>query len=713
MQALIEEQGALEPEAYTSSVDLSTLVSWFEDSEENTQTERQQAERDRDYYDNKQLSAAELAELKRRGQPDIIINRIQTKVNYLLGYEASQRQDPRGYPRTPQDEDSSEAATDALRYVSQKQQLDQVFSTAWSNMLIEGFGGAELAAVPKGEGDAEIKANQVHWDRTFYDKHSRDPDFSDARYLGTVIWMDEQDALTRWNTPEQRKLIEVSMSESDTNSMTYEDRPHWKQWVTGIQRKRVRIVQIWFREGLPGLPNYKWSWCIFTKGGKLEQGQSPYTDEDGESLCPMILQSAFVDRENNRYGLVRALIGPQDEINKRRSKALHLLNVRQTIGEDGAVDDVDEMKDELAKPDGHVVTNPGLNFEVVQNSDQLSGQLQLLQEAKNEIDLLGPNAAMQGKGERSASGRAIIANQQGGQIEIATLVDRHKHFKERVYRLIWAMVRQYWTAQKWVRVTDDDKNTKFVGLNRPVTLAEDLIAQAVSAGMEEAEVKQRLKQEVQAKPELRFQLEQIVRVENVPAEMDMDIILEEVPDSANIQQEQFEILARLAQAGVQFPPKVYIEASALRDKRKLLETLEAAQQDAQQDESAQALGRAQLEKLAGEIADLKAAIAKKHAETAHIEAQTSKTLMEADVVDGQLGLVQEPSVFPAGQPQDVGFDGLQDFPTDVVSQPTPDQIVPVDVDPLQGLADRQPQFQTPFGADEFAGQVPVAPDQQF
>ena len=79
--------------------------------------------------------------------------------------------------------------------------------------------------------------------------------------------------------------------------------------------------------------------------------------------------------------------------------------------------------------------NPGFRFEFMDNSQEIQGNIGLLQEAKNEIDLMGPNAAMQGKGERSASGRAIMANQQGGQIEIYRLLDRHTFFKRRVYRL--------------------------------------------------------------------------------------------------------------------------------------------------------------------------------------------------------------------------------------------------------------------------------------
>lgn len=647
LAAVTADDAAASGDAYEHKMPLGTLVEWFEDAEEVTDSARRLSERDRDYYDNKQLTSAELAELKKRGQPDIIINRIQTKVNYLLGYEALQRTDPRAYPRNPADEDAAEACTDSLRFVADKAKFAQPFSAVWANMLVEGFGGVELRAVPKPNGDADIQLTHWHWDRLFYDPHSREHDFSDARYIGGVIWMDEEDARAKWTSEEAQEAIQRTCD--STLSTTYEDRPHWKKWASGARRKRIRIVQMWHREGLPGLPNYKWVWCIYTKGGKLETGVSPYVDEDGHSLCPMVLQSAFIDRENNRYGFVRALIGPQDEINKRRSKALHLLNVRQTMAEDGAVDDVDDMKSELARPDGHVVVNPGFRFEMLSNNDQITGQLQLLQEAKNEIDLLGPNASMQGKGERSASGRAIIANQQGGQIEISLLMDRHNHFKERVYRLAWAMIRQYWTAQKWIRVTDDERKARFVGLNKPVTVAEKVIERATQQGLSEEEAKKNLAAALEQDEtgQVRAQLEQVAGVENVLAEMDMDIILEQVPDSANIQQEQFEILASLAQAGIQFPPKVYIEASALRDKRKLLELLEQGQDDP----AAQAMGQAQLEKLAAELEQLKADIAKTKAETKKLEAEEIETLMKADEVDQQMGLINMPRIIPFNRPQ--------------------------------------------------------------
>ncbi len=108
--------------------DLALHVEQVEEWEETTSSANALAERDRDYFDNKQLTSEEIQTLKERGQPDVVFNVIRSKINYLLGLEITSRTDPKALPRTPQDEESSEAATDALRFVEETTDLDQKFS---------------------------------------------------------------------------------------------------------------------------------------------------------------------------------------------------------------------------------------------------------------------------------------------------------------------------------------------------------------------------------------------------------------------------------------------------------------------------------------------------------------------------------------------------------------------------------------------------------
>lgn len=620
-----------------SKTPLETLVAWVEDSEEATDAARKAAERDRDYYDGKQLTSAEKAELRKRGQPDIVINRIKPKVDFLCGFEAANRTDPRAFPRTPTDEEASEAATDALRYVKDKTELDQTFSGVWANMLVDGYGGVELTIEQKANGQTEIGAVHWEWDRLFYDPHSRKLDFSDARYLGGYVWMDEEEAKETW--PNASDLIDTTIADA-SYTVTYDDRPRWKTWVSGKTRKRVRIVQMYHREG------GRWMYCVFCKGGKLDSYPVPFVDQEGQSWCPLFLQSAYVDRDNNRYGLVRMLVDPQDEINKRRSKALHRLTMQQFLAEDGAVRDVDATKAELAKPDGVVVVNPGFRFELLSKGEQLAAELNLLQESKNEIEQMGPNASMLGKDDNAPSGRAILANQQSGQTEITLLLDRHRHLKKRVYQRIWDLIRQYKTEEWWVRVTDNDKNVRFVGLNRPVTVKEELVKRLQADGAQPQEIEAALVQVAQD-PMRAPMLNQVVRTENQPTEMYMDITIEEVPDAANVQEEQFQALIKLAPA-VTFPPTVYLKASSLRNKDELIQELEGAQKSPEQAEQEKIATELSIKKAVAEVEKIMADVDKTEAEALKIKVEADN--LQTQVALGQIVPPQISESVPASAP---------------------------------------------------------------
>jgi hypothetical protein len=169
-------------------LDVGALCKMFEESEDATYEARQLSERDRDYYDNKQWTAAELATLKKRGQPSVIDNIIKTKVDYLDGVEKKQRIDPKAFPRTPKHEAEAAAATEALRYVTDTESYDKKRSAVWRDMLVEGCGGirvtVEASKDYNGQPGYDVKIHRVAWDRMFFDPHASEPDFSDAGYLG-------------------------------------------------------------------------------------------------------------------------------------------------------------------------------------------------------------------------------------------------------------------------------------------------------------------------------------------------------------------------------------------------------------------------------------------------------------------------------------------------------------------------------------------------
>lgn len=541
----------------------------FEESEDATRDARIKAQRDRDYYDEKQWTSDEEKTLKDRKQPVVTYNRIKRKVNALLGLEKQNRKDPKGFPREPGDEQSAQAATDAIRYVCDDSRWDDRRSEAFKELCIEGTAIIMVGAKKTKNGiDPEIR--RIAWDRFYADPHSSEFDFSDAAYMGIVTWTDVDRAKRLY--PGKEEVIEQTWA-SARGQETYDDKPKHKLWAD-YGRKRVRICEEYY------LGDNGWEMCHFTQGGYLvDPMPSPYQDEEGKPENPLKAVSLYLDRDNNRYGEVRTMIGPQDEINKRRSKALHLITMRQARVSRGAGIEAEKVRKELAKPDGVFVADSD-DFEILPTNDMAAANLQMLQEAKAEIDLLGPNAALQGKNEQDLSGRAIIAQQQGGMIEAATLMDRVRCLSLMTYRSVWARIRQYWTAERWIRVTDDERNLRFVGLNRPRTALE---IEAEKLGINAGNFQQFVQQAPeQAQAFMAFaqspQAQQAV-VENNIAELDVDIILDEGVDTPTIAAEQFDQMIKLAGTGVvPIPPDVLIEASSLRDKGRLLEMLKQQNQ---------------------------------------------------------------------------------------------------------------------------------------
>lgn len=544
--------------------DLDKLLKWYDDADEASLDSRENSERDRDYYDGYQWTDDEIETMTKRGQPPIVVNRIRRKINYVLGYEQRLRTDPKAMPRTPKHEEAAKAATDALRYIVETNRFDRLKSSVFANMVVEGFGGCEIS-LKQGRDGIDIILKHVHWDRLFYDPHSRERDFSDARYVGTVTWIDE--ALLRAQFPNKKNVIDSTGLGNKSLGETYDDKP--RRWWTTERRDRMKVIAIFYRD-----PGKGWMHAIFTDGGFLKDPEPiPYQDEDGANWCPLIMQSAYVDRDNMRYGEVRELIGLQDEINKRRSKALHLMTMRQVVLEEGAVRDVNAARKQLSRADGVIEVAPGLRFEILPTGDMAQGQFELLAEAKNEIDLSGANAALMGKDQLGLSGKAIQAQQQGGATELQPLMDALRDWHLTVLRRCWQLVRQYWTEERWVRVTDDENNLRFVGLNRPVTAGEIMQQRFEQLPPEEQQARAQELQMAMQDP----RAQEVVDTANDVAELDVDIYIEEQPDIISLQSEQFEQLAQMAGAGVPIPPDVLIEASSLRNKKQLLDMMRQGQ----------------------------------------------------------------------------------------------------------------------------------------
>lgn len=565
-------------------------VRQFERALEQTQDGRSEAKTARNYFDGNQWTADEKASLKKRKQPLVWENLIKPKVEGLCGLERQGRVDPVAYPRIPSKEDDASAVTDALRYVEQDQDLDIKKSKVFENMLIEGEGGIEVGVRKLRNGMVDPYVVRISYDRLYGDPHSSEPDRSDASYVGYVTWMDFEAALQKW--PDKEDILKSTQARgtSDTfNSM--EDKPKWASWFDS-SRKRVRINTHYHLEG--GV----WNRCVFTLAGELEESApSVFIDDEGNPENPLIMQAAYVDQDNDRYGIVRDEIPLQDEVNKRRSKFLHMVNSNKIRVSPSVSQDKEAIRKEYARPDAVFIGEEGEIGELG-NIAKEQGQFQLLQDTRASLKgNIGPNASMQGKQGGDPSGRALLAMQQAGMTEMTPLLDGLRHFTIRMYRQIWNRIRQYWTAERWIRVTDDENNVRFVGLNQPPEISPmegQMAAMHIQGLVQQGQLDPQTAQQYMAELQSRMQ------VRNHLAELDVDIDIDEVNETPSLQAEQFEQLTNMIPLfGAPPPPEIVelvIAASNFRDKQKLMDIVEkmkaaAAQNPMQQIQMADATSK--------------------------------------------------------------------------------------------------------------------------
>lgn len=568
--------------ADTPELTLENYRRMFADSRDLLSPNRQEQQVDDDYYHGTQLTSAELATLNERKQPTGIFNRFRKSINGTLGVIESGATDPRAYGRNPGvDEDGADVVTKTLRYASELNDFDDLRLACAYDYLVPGH----CAVLVEVDDDKKPKLTQIRWEEFFFDPRSRKRDFSDARYMGIAKWMYADDVSALY--PAKKSDIDGAFTDTLGSTVgfadeTFQDRPRdgLSNWID-LKLRRLMVVEMYHRV------DGAWNRCVFFGGGILEAGASPYQDDKKRPDNAIVAMSCYVDKDNNRTGIGRDLRAPQDEFNKRRQKLLHQLNNRQLQASDPnsfMPIDADEARAEAARPDG--IIPPG--WVPVNQNDLASGQFNLLSLAESELDRQGPNPAILARGASSASGRSKQVDQQAGLTEDALVYKGLHNWEVRVYRAIWDRCRQFWTAPDYIRVTDDNGAPQFIGINQPQ------VGQQIVPGPDGMPTVQQV----------------VLGYDNALAEMDVDIILDTVPDMAVLAQEQFQTLSQLAEmyGPQEVPFDDLLELSQIPDKRRIIEKRKARQdqmqqQQAQEQQMQQAGAAAEIQKTGAQAAE--------------------------------------------------------------------------------------------------------------
>jgi hypothetical protein len=478
------------------------------------------------YYHIDQWTPDQLRTLKKRGQPRITFDRTGRKIDSLSGTIRRLRTDPKCYPNTPRGEQGAEVATQVIRTICDASFAEDIEVESCRDALIHGIGVDELVLTTGDKGDPDLRFEHRDPRTFFYDPRSQKNNFSDTRFHGIYKWadIDELEELI----PGASEKVADSL-DNDGGYWTAFDTDREVMWVD--TRKRVRLVDHWYKVG--GM----WKWCLHTGWVDLMSGDSPFFNERGMSISKYNAFANMIDIDGDHYGLIRRLRGPQDAINQHRSKAMHIMNTRQLKIKEGAVDNIEDTRREAARPDGTLVYRGDKgDLEVLQPDQEFLQQTNYYNDAKTEIDGFGPNQQLIQEYGQNTSGRAANMLQQAGMAELGPFLKNFRMWKLQRYRSAWCAAQRYWTAERMLRVTDDLGVAQFLQVNgvdldpwgRPVLV-------------------------------------------NMLGNIDVEIKIDEGPDTETVMGDVFDLLMALSQNNVPVPPEAIIEASGLplSEKKKL------------------------------------------------------------------------------------------------------------------------------------------------
>lgn len=486
------------------------LLDWFYFERSKQAENRMQMALDADFYDGEQWDASDAQILSERGQAPLVFNEVAPMVDWLIGTERRTRVDWKVLPRAEDDVQSADVKTKVLKFVSDLNRVPFARSRAFADAAKVGVGWVDDGARDDPTQDI-LYSRYEDWRNVLWDSSGYELDLSDCRYVFRWRWVDSDIAelmFPQRHEQIRRSVIDAgSATEGDVDQDWYLGEPVAQSgtlYASGAgvygeaSRKRIRLIEAQFRmpakvkivadgpmkgayfnemdlamaEHLGNNPAtiidktvMRTHIAVFTEADMLALSPSVYR-HNRYSLTPIWCYRRGRDRLP--YGAIRRVRDIQQDLNKRASKALFMLNTNQIIADKGAVDDPNVARDETDRPDGYVEKNPGKEFVIRRDTNAATGQIQMMTlDAQSIQKSVGVNNENLGRATNAVSGEAIKARQMQGSVSTTEPFDNLRFAVQTQGEKQLSLVEQFYSEEKVVRLTGARGAIEWIKINQP------------------------------------------------------------------------------------------------------------------------------------------------------------------------------------------------------------------------------------------------------
>lgn len=537
---------------------LAQLESWFTDSTDWDSDWRDNAKTWYGYYHGSQWTSEEEAALIERGQAVTTYNHIAPAIDAIIGGERQNRPEVKMAGRGIDDERIAQVKTELYRYIEDNSNSNDEIDRMVQDAFVTGRGWLFVYPAMKGQDFDDIKHSYIDYRDMFVDNYSKRDDLTDARYVHQAVFTDED--IIKATFPKFNPTVSAS------NEYGFESSSDDEIYFDNLDRSRPRLINTWFRD-----ENGDVTTVVWVKGQILYKKKDPYTLKDFPYICYTIKR----DMENKPYGLVKSMISPQDEVNKRHSKALHYLNAKQILAEEDAFVDWNDAKKTLAKPDGITKLNDRAlaegKIQIIDNTPLAAAHIQMMEHAKGQVmALAGINASYMGQSSQYESAKKQQGAIAGAQNVLVPILNKLRIARHRLAKITMSLVPDFYGNERLIRILQPTGEYAFMPINSPQLLDDGTVGRL-----------------------------------NDLSNDDVDVIIEDAPSSLNDRVEQFnQLLGIQGQTGRPIPMEILLRYSSLKDKHQLAAELEqhyAMEAQLQQAQQAIEQLQQQIQQMGGQV----------------------------------------------------------------------------------------------------------------
>lgn len=452
-------------------------------------------------YDSEQWSREAAQAVEDRGQNPIVYNEIKPAIDWMIGTERRSRVD--FYVVAEDDgqeaEDDATNKTKLLKYLDDTNRAQFERSYAAEDMFKAGVGWLEVGLRGDRTG-VPLFVGAESWRNILWDSNDRRRDLSNARYMFRIKIVDYDVALAIF--PDKKAELERCIQEGDDLSV-------FSSWMSGSglisgldafgansdeidfitpkpvglfnPRKRIMLLECWSREpqrrpassdGLGDPVEFKMRVSIMTEHDTLIEAWSPFNHDQ----FPFIPLWAYINRRTGLpYSPILPMLGPQEALNHRMSKAIMEAASNQLMIEEDAIGkamDIEEIREELNAPDGMPVFKTGaLSGNRVRERPSAGAATQQLMLAERDKATMrsasGVTADNRGEDSNVISGKAVIAKSEQGGLLTAELFDNLLLGRQMEGELTLSMAEQFVRAPMTLRVAGDGRKVERTKINQP------------------------------------------------------------------------------------------------------------------------------------------------------------------------------------------------------------------------------------------------------